>query len=232
MFAPRDGDGPAKWWLWVFTGPDTVCFVMDPTRSGAVLARHAGIDAETGQLAADEDGGPRRLVISSDFCAVCQSAGKKADGLVNLYCRAHVGRHFVRAGDASPVQLKYWTEAWLERIRDLYAARGQLMAAWQDAAVPAPQEKAAAAALLEGARAARDDAITVIDDARKKQARAPGLQEPAKKALATLDREWDGLIAHRDYPMVSLDNYAVVAVMPMLAVPGDSAAGQGGPLAA
>ena len=36
---------------------------------------------------------------------------------------------------------------------------------------------------------------------------APGLAEPAKKALATLDREWDGLIAHRDYPMVSLDNY-------------------------
>jgi hypothetical protein len=34
----------------------------------------------------------------------------------------------------------------------------------------------------------------------------PGLQEPAKKALATLDREWDGLIAHRDYPMTGLDN--------------------------
>ena len=37
---------------------------------------------------------------------------------------------------------------------------------------------------------------------------APGLQDPAKKALATLDREWDGLIAHRDYPMISLDNNA------------------------
>jgi transposase len=37
---------------------------------------------------------------------------------------------------------------------------------------------------------------------------APGLQEPAKKALATLDREWDGLKAHRDYPMISLDNNA------------------------
>ena len=67
VFAPRDGSGPAKWWLWVFIGPDTACFVMDPTRSGAVLARHAGIDEETGQLTADEDGGPRRLVISSDF---------------------------------------------------------------------------------------------------------------------------------------------------------------------
>ena len=31
---------------------------------------------------------------------------------------------------------------------------------------------------------------------------------PAKKALATLDREWDGLTAHRDYPVVSLDNNA------------------------
>ncbi len=89
VFAPREGDGPAKWWLWVFLGPDTACFVMDATRSGAVLARHAGIDEDTGQLSADEDEGLRQLVISSDFYAVYQSAGKKADGLVNLYCWAH-----------------------------------------------------------------------------------------------------------------------------------------------
>jgi len=231
VFAPRDGDGPAKWWLWVFLGPDTCCFVMDPTRSGAVLARHAGIDEETGQLTAD-DGGPRRLVISSDFYKVYESAGKKADGLVNLFCWAHVRRHFVRAGDANPVQLKHWTEAWLERIRDLYAAHDELMAAWQDAAAPAPQEKTAAAARLGKAYDAWDGVITAIDEARKKQIAAPGLQEPAKKALATLDREWDGLIAHRDYPMVSLDNYPDVAVMPMFAGGGGSAAGQGGALAA
>jgi hypothetical protein len=230
VFAPREGDGPAKWWLWVFIGPDTVCFVMDPTRSGAVLARHAGIDGETGQLTADEDGGPRRLVISSDFYKVYESAGKKADGLVNLYCWAHVRRHFVRAGDASPVQLKYWTGAWLDRIRDLYAAHDGLMAAWRDAA--APQDKTAAAGRPGDAHAAWDKAITAIDEARRKQMTAPGLQEPAKKALATLDREWDGLIAHHDYPMVSLDNYPDDAVMPMSAVCGCPAAGQGGALAA
>ncbi len=208
VFAPLDGGGPAKWWLWVFIGPDTVCFVMDPTRAGAVLARHAGIDGESGQLSAGEDGGPRSLVISSDFYKVYESAGKKADGLVNLYCWAHVRRHFVRAGDASPVQLKYWTDAWLERIRDLYHAHDEVMAAWQDAAAPAPRDKTAAAARLEKAREAWDTAITEIDEARKKQMAAPGLQEPARKALATLDRQWDGLIAHRDYPMVSLDNNA------------------------
>ncbi|HXZ78172.1 MAG TPA: IS66 family transposase [Streptosporangiaceae bacterium] len=207
VFAPRDGDGPAKWWLWVFLGPDTVCFVMDPTRSGAVLARHAGLDGETGQLTDGEDG-PRRLVISSDFYKVYESAGKKADGLVNLYCWAHLRRHVVRAGDANPVQLGHWTDAWLSRIRDLYAAHDELMAAWAGTAAPAPQENQAAAGRLEKAYAAWDDAITVIDEARKKQMQAPGLQEPAKKALATLDREWDGLAAHRDYPMVSLDNNA------------------------
>jgi len=208
VFAPREGGGPAKWWLWVFLGPDTCCFVMDPSRSGQVLARHAGIDEKTGQLAGDEDGGPRRLVISSDFYKVYESAGKKADGLVSLYCWAHIRRHFVRAGDANPAQLAYWTQKWLDRIRDLYHARGELMAAWQENTAPAPREKKAAAARLDDAHAAWDGALAVIDEARKKQAQAPGLQEPAKKALATLAREWDGLAAHRDYPMVSLDNNA------------------------
>ena len=208
VFAPRDGSGPAKWWLWVFLGPDTVCFVMDPTRSGAVLARHAGIDQDTGQLTADQDGGPRRLVISSDFYAVYQSAGKKADGLVNLYCWAHIRRYFVRAGDADPARLTYWTAAWLERIKGLYAAHEELTAAWNGAAAPAPRDKPAAAARLDDAQAAWNAALTAIDEAREKQMAAPGLAEPAKKALATLDREWDGLAAHRDYPMIGLDNNA------------------------
>jgi transposase len=206
VFAPRQGDGPAKWWLWVFLGPDTCCFVMDPTRSGAALARHAGIDGETGQLTPDEDGGPRRLVISSDFYKVYESAGKKADGLVNLYCWAHIRRHFVRAGDANPAQLKHWTDAWLDRIKDLYAAHEQLTAAWGEAAAPGPGEKDKAAARLDDAYTAWDTALAAIEAARKKQMAAPGLQEPAKKALATLDREWDGLAAHRSCPMIGLDN--------------------------
>ena len=206
VFAPGDGGGPAKFWLWVFIGADTVCFVMDPSRAGTVLARHAGIDEDTGQLLPDEDGEPRRLVISSDFYVVYQSAGRKAGGLVNLFCWSHLRRYFVRAGDANPAQLRRWSDAWLDRIRDLYAAHDELMAAWQEAAAPPAQGEQASAARLEKAHAAWDAAITVIDETRKEQAKAPGLQEPAKKALATLDRQWDGLIAHRDYPMAGLDN--------------------------
>ena len=206
VFAPGDGGGPAKFWLWVFIGADTVCFVMDPSRAGTVLARHAGIDEDTGQLLPGADGEPRRLVISSDFYAVYQSAGRKADGLVNLFCWSHLRRYFVRAGDANPAQLRRWSDAWLARIRDLYAAHDELMAAWQEAAAPPAWGNQASAGRLEKADEAWDAAITVIDETRKEQAKAPGLQEPAKKALATLDRQWDGLIAHRDYPMAGLDN--------------------------
>ena len=57
VFAPGDGDGPAKWWLWVFIGPDTVCFVMDPSRSGHVQAR--ATPALTGARAAPAGCGRR-----------------------------------------------------------------------------------------------------------------------------------------------------------------------------
>ena len=227
VFTPREDTpegkgavaGPVKWWLWVFLGPDTACFVMDPTRSGAVLARHAGIDQTTGQLVehpdtgqdadsgadsgADQAEGPRQLVISSDFYSVYSSAGRKASGLVNLYCWAHVRRYFVRAGDANPDQLAPWTAAWLTRIKNLYLAHEQLSAAWADSLTGGATSGAAG---LEQAGTAWDEALGVIDTARTKQMASPGLQAPARKALATLDREWDGLAAHRDYPMIGLDN--------------------------
>ena len=126
---------------------------------------------------------------------------------MNLFCWAHIRRYFVRAGDANPAQLAYWTAAWLERIKDpVRRARGAHGRLGRRG--PAPREAAGAAARLEQAQAAWDAALAVIDEARKKQMAAPGLQEPAKKALATLDRQWDGLAAHRDYPMISLDNNA------------------------
>ena len=128
----------------------------------------------------------------------------------------------MRAGDANPDQLSHWTAAWLERIKNLYAAHEQLSTAWAGGA----------AAELEHARTAWDEALGVIDAERTRQMASPGLQEPAKKALATLDREWDGLTTHRDYPMISLDNYPDAVVMPMSVVRSGSAAGQGGVCAA
>jgi hypothetical protein len=143
---------------------------------------------------------------SSDFYAVYQSAGKKADSLVNLYCWAHVRLHFVRAGDASPVKLKYWTRAWLELIRALYAAHDRLAAAWQENAAPAAKEEEATAGRMEKAREEWDSAIGAIDEARKKQAQASGAcRNPLRRSSRPWTANGTGLIAHRDYPMLDLD---------------------------
>jgi len=178
VFTPDTGDGPARWWLWVFIGADTTCFVMDPTRAGTVPARHAGIDTDTDQLTPDDDGGPRRLVISSDFSTVYASAGKRTDGLTNLYCWAHIRRYFVRAGDANPTQLQYWTRDWLDRIKTLYLAHDELSDAWNASVAPRSGRAAAeAAARLDDAYTAWDTALQEIDTTRQAQMPATAGEE-------------------------------------------------------
>lgn len=67
------------------------------------------------------------------------------------------------------------------------------------AAVPATDEHAAA-------RAGFEKALAAIDEARRFQATGRGLHPAAKKVLATLAREWEGLARHRDFPDLDLDN--------------------------
>ena len=133
-------------------------------------------------------------MISSDFHAVYESAGKKADGIVNLFCRAHIRRQFVRADDANPAQLGF----------RLKVARAD----------PAPVRRPPPAHRRLAQQHPRRRGPRSLgrhhrrDRRRPQGARdgPPGLQEPTRKALATLDRGWDGLTAHRDYPMIGLDN--------------------------
>ena len=179
-----------KWWLWVFIGADTVVFRMDATRSNAVLDTQFGItdnDREAGVL---PDG--RRLVLSSDFFVVYQSLAR-LDGVDALWCWAHIRRYFIRAGDAH-TYLAPWRDAWVARIADLYVAH-KAMAATE----PGTDEYVNAAAAFE-------QALAVMDTARRQQATGPGLHPAAAKVLATLDREWDGLARHRDFPDLDLDN--------------------------
>jgi hypothetical protein len=44
VFEQTPGKDGHRWWLWVFLALDTAVFVMDPTRSAAVLERHLGLD--------------------------------------------------------------------------------------------------------------------------------------------------------------------------------------------
>lgn len=104
----------------------------------------------------------------------------RVQGVDPLWCWAHIRRYFIRAGDAH-VQLRTWRDQWVTRIADLYVAHRAMAAA---TAGSAPHTQA---------RQAFDQALTTIDTVRREQAAIYSLHPAAKKVLATLDREWDGV---------------------------------------
>jgi hypothetical protein len=187
VFAAVEGKDSHRWWCWVFLGPDTTVFRIAPSRSLVVLAEQLGIDTDAEAL---PEG--RALLLSSDFYTVYQSLGR-IDGVDNLWCWAHIRRYFIRAGDAHP-QLAAWAQAWVERIAALYGAHTAM-------ATTAPDSSAHRYAAAQFCAA-----LAGIDAERKAQAALPCLHPAAAKVLATLDREWEGLARHRDFPELPLDN--------------------------
>jgi len=188
VFGQPADNGGSRWWLWVFSAADTVVYTIAPSRSLKVVEDHYGVTA--GQL--PEGRGP--LVLSSDFFSVYQSFSE-LDGVTPLWCWAHIRRRFIRAGDAHRKNLGPWADAWTARIGGLYAAHRRLAAAPEGTSEHARASAALGAALDE------------IDTHRRIQGALPDLLHPAAaKVLATLDREWDGLAAHRDFPGLPLDN--------------------------
>jgi len=187
VFGEPADNGGSRWWLWVFTA-DTVVYAIAPSRSLKVLEDHYGV--EDSHL--PQGRGP--LVLSSDFYSVYQSFSGTED-VTPLWCWAHIRRYFIRAGDAHPVNLRPWADAWVARIAVLYTSHRALAAAPEGTSEHARAAAAFAAALDE------------IDAHRRIQGARPDLLHPAAaKVLATLDREWDGLAAHRDFPDLPLDN--------------------------
>ncbi len=200
---PADCGGD-RWWLWVFTAPDTVVYQIAPSRSLKVLEEHYGVAG--GQL--PEGRGP--LVISSDFHKAYQSLAC-IDGVDPLWCFAHIRRYFLRAGAAHPEALGDWADAWTARIAVLYRAHHALAATTPGTGA----HQHAQGRWQRGLHRHRRAPHTAASDAGK------GLLHPAAaKVIATLSNEWDGLARHQDLPQLPLDNYPDDAVMPMSAVCG------------
>jgi transposase len=193
VYAAVAGKDSHRWWCWVFVGPDTTVFTIAPSRSTKVLTEHLGIDTDDDDRLPDALPGGRRLLVSSDFYTVYQALGR-LDGVANLWCWSHIRRYFIRAGDAHP-ELAAWTAGWIERIAALYMAHTAMGAA----------EPGSPAHTWAGAQFCA--ALNTIDAERGAQTRHRDLLHPAaKKVLATLDREWDGLVRHREFPELDLDN--------------------------
>jgi len=180
VFIDWEGKTGHCWWLWVFSGNDTVVFVLDPFRSHDVPESHFPKDA--------------RLVFMVDrYSAYKAMAQVKAGNILLAFCWAHVRRDFVRVGKGWP-EHKEWAVAWLRRIRGLYRHHRQ-----RRDSPPGSAEFTAADTQLR-------QIVAEMQTQAEKELADPKLPTPCRKALESLQEHWTGLTLFLDDLRIPLDN--------------------------
>ena len=180
VFAPTEGKANFRWWLWVFVSADVVVYIVDPTRSGKVAARH--LQPEGGDIASGW--------VMTDFFP---GYNRLNDVLVRAGCWVHARRPILKAVAGYP-ELADWAAAWRERIACLY----RLHAAW----LKVPAASAACQQAEQDLRAHLDGIRRVLDE----QLHAADLAPAAVAALRLLDRQWPLLTRFLADPAIPLDN--------------------------
>lgn len=182
VFAEHEGKRNHWWWLWAFSGVDTVVYCLDPSRSHTVPQEHYPDDVD-GVLLVDR--------LASDKAMKQVVAGR----LLWAWCWAHVRRDLVRVGKGWP-ELKDWAVAWLRRLGELYRLNRQRLA------VRKHQSKFARAD-----RALRR-AIVAMQHQWETPLANPQLRQPCRKVLESLQEHWEGLTRLVDDPRIPMDTNA------------------------
>jgi transposase len=182
VFIVQEGKTGSCWWLWVFLGPDTVAFRLDPHRSHDVPEGHF-------------PAGARVVLLVDRYAAYKAMAQVKLGHIVLAFCWAHVRRDFVKVGKNWPQQ-KEWALAWLRHIRDLYRQQRQRLTQPAGGAASA----AADAALRQRLTAMQTQAAGELAD--------PQLHPCCRKVLHSLQEHWTGLTRFADDRRIPLDNNA------------------------
>lgn len=105
VFADVAGKVGHRWYLWVFHSSAVVHYVLDESRSTAVIE---------GELAGVEQG-----VISCDRYSAYKKFARLHPGVALAFCWAHQRRDFLEFANAYP-QLSGWAMGWVDEIGQLY----------------------------------------------------------------------------------------------------------------
>jgi len=180
VFVVQEGKQGYGWWLWVLSGPDTVAYVLDASRSHAVPEGHYRADS--------------RGVLVVDRYAAYKAMIWVKDGVIVLaFCWSHVRRDFVRVGKGWP-ELKPWALQWLRRIRVLYQLNHRRL-----------ETEKGSAAFGEADCCLRQTVAEMKTQIETELARAD-LATPCRKVLESLGAHWEGLTLFVDDPRIPMDN--------------------------
>jgi transposase len=179
VFVEVEGKQGHRWWLWVFSGEDTVVYVLDPRRSHDVPEGHFSADVA--------------VVLMVDRLSSYKAMAQVKEGLIVLaFCWAHVRRDFIAVAK-SFAKLKPWALSWLRRIRQAYRLNDRRLDELNKPGFPARDA----------------ELRQVMDDMKSQavlELAAPELRQPCRKTLLSLQEHWTGLTRFVDDPRIPMDN--------------------------
>jgi transposase len=176
VFVDVEGKKGHRWWLWVLVTSDTCAYLLDPSRSAAVIEDHLG-DNIDGIINADRYG-----------------AYKALPGNVRIaFCWSHVRRDFLHIRDGYPA-LRTWAESWVNRINGLFRQNALRLKVRSDMD----------SFRLEDQRLR--NMLFGMADIRDEELGSPTIHLAQKKALESLKRHWSGLVIFVDNPDIPMDN--------------------------
>jgi transposase len=180
VFVALEGKRGYGWWLWVLSGPDTVVYVLDASRSHEVPEGHFRAES--------------RGVLVVDRYAAYKAMIWVKDGVIVLaFCWSHVRRDFIRVGKGWPGS-KTWALGWLRRIRVLYRLNDRRSAAEEGSVAFGEADCCLRQAVAE-TEAQRDTELARED-----------LPPPCRRVLESLGAHWEGLTRFVDDPRIPMDN--------------------------
>jgi transposase len=180
VFVVQEGKQGYGWWLWVLSGPDTVVYVLDASRSHAVPEDHYRAQS--------------RGVLVVDRYAAYKAMIWVKDGVIVLaFCWSHVRRDFVRVGKGWP-EFKTWALEWLRQIRVLYQLNHRRLAAGKGSVAFGEEDCCLRQAVAE-MKAQMETELARAD-----------LATPCRKVLESLAEHWEGLTLFVDDPRIPMDN--------------------------
>ncbi|MCL5064902.1 MAG: transposase [Firmicutes bacterium] len=181
VFAETAGKVGYRWWLWVFSGPESTVYLLSPTRGAKVPIDYLQGDGPTdGSL---PSWWYQRLI--TDFFGAYRAM---LAGIPHAWCWAHIRRKFLVAGRVPG--LTAWSELWVQRIARLY----RLQALWKSL----KPESMRWSIVDSHLRRWVDSMATVW----RQELADPNLTQAARMVLATVERQWDGLTLFLEYPEI------------------------------
>lgn len=179
VFVELAGKVGHRWYLWVFHSSAVVHYVLDESRSAAVVE---------GELA-----GVQRGVISCDRYAAYKKFARLHPGVMLAFCWAHQRRDFLELANAYP-DVAAWAMQWVDAIAQLY----RLNASRLQAPAGGTERTAHQAALRLAVERMADERDAALAD--------PQLVLPAAKVLRSMAEHWPGLTVFVKRPWVPMDN--------------------------